>query len=92
MVAVISVDVYPFLSFSDLIYHSEDKGQVFSGCTVSPDSKETKLESSDQETSPSADKNAGVVLVPCLAQKCVPAAISGGVGIPKVPGSRLHDR
>ena len=37
---------------------------MFSGCTVPPDSKETKLESSNQEASPSAGKNTGVVLVP----------------------------
>ena len=30
---------------------------MFSGCTVLPDSKETKLGSSDQEVSPSAGKN-----------------------------------
>ena len=39
---------------------------VFSGSTVPPDSKETELGSSDQEASPSAGKNIGVVLVPCL--------------------------
>ena len=38
---------------------------MFSGCTVPPDSKETKLGSSNQEDSPSAGKNTGVVLVPC---------------------------
>ena len=31
-----------------------------------PDSKETELGSSDQEAFPSAGKNTGVVLVPCL--------------------------
>ena len=30
---------------------------MFSGCTVPPDSKETKLGSSNQEASPSAGKN-----------------------------------
>ena len=39
---------------------------MFSGCTVLPDSKETKLGSSDQEASPSAGKNTRVVLVSCL--------------------------
>ena len=39
---------------------------MFSGCTVLPDSKETEHGSSDQDTSPSAGKNTGVVLVPCL--------------------------
>ena len=54
-----------------------------------PDSKETKLGSRDQEASPSAGKNTGVVLVPCRAWKCVPTAISGGVDISKVPGCHL---
>ena len=44
-----------------------------------PDSKETKLGSSDQETSPSAVKNTGIVLVPYHTWKCVPIALSGGV-------------
>ena len=38
---------------------------MFSGCTVLPGSKETKLGSSEQEAPPSAGKNNGVVLVPC---------------------------
>ena len=62
---------------------------MFSGCTVLPDSKETKLGSSDQEASPSAGKNTGIVLVPCRAWKCVPTAISGGVDISEVPGCHL---
>ena len=40
--------------------------KLFSGCTVAPDSKETKLGISDQEASSPAGKNARVVLVPCL--------------------------
>ena len=63
--------------------------QVFSGCTVLPDSKKTKLGSSKQEASPSAGKNTGVVLVPCCAWKCVPTAISGDVDISEVPGCHL---
>ena len=51
-----------------------------------PDSKETELGSSDQEASPSAGKNTGIVLVPCRAWKCVPTAISGDVDISEVPG------
>ena len=35
------------------------KEQVFSGCTVPPDSKETTLEKSDLEDFPSAGKSAG---------------------------------
>ena len=60
---------------------------MFSGCTVLPDSKETKVGSSEQEASPSAGKNTRIVLVPCCAwNSCVPTAISGGVDIFKVPG------
>ena len=62
---------------------------MFSGCTVLPDSKETKLEGSDQEASPSASKNIGIVLVPSRAWKCVPTAISCGVDISEVPGCHL---
>ena len=43
----------------------------------------------DQEASPSACKNTGVVLVPYHAWKCVPTAISCGVDIYEVPGCRL---
>ena len=53
------------------------------------DSKEAELGSSDQEASPSPGKNAGIVLVPCRAWKCVPAAISRGVDISEVPGCHL---
>ena len=38
---------------------------MFSDCNVPPDSKETKLGSSNQEAFPSAGKNSVVVLVPC---------------------------
>ena len=59
------------------------------GCTVPPDSKQTELGSSEQEASPSADKNIRIVLVSCHAWKCVPTAISGGVDISKAPGCHL---
>ena len=62
---------------------------MFSGCTVPPDSRETELGSSNQEASPSAGKNTRIVLVPCLAWKCVPTAISGGVDNSEVPGCHL---
>ena len=39
---------------------------------VPPDSKETEPGSSDQEASPSAGKNTGVVLVPCLHMEVRP--------------------
>ena len=54
---------------------------MFSGCTVSSDSKETELGSSNQEASPSAGKNTGVVLMPCCTWKCAPTAISSSVNI-----------
>ena len=62
---------------------------MFSGCNKSLDSKETELESSNQEPSPSGDKNAEVDLVPCSALKCVPIATSGGADVYEVPGCHL---
>ena len=83
MVAVNSIDAYPFWAFSDLICHLRIQEQVFSGYTVLPDIKENELGSSDQEASPSAGKNTDVVLVPCCAWKCVPTDISGDMDISK---------
>ena len=37
------------------------KEQVFSSCTVLPDTKETELRHSNQEASPSAGKNTGML-------------------------------
>ena len=54
-----------------------------------PDSKKTKLASSDQEASPSAGKNTGIVLVPYRVLTCGPTAISRGVDISEVPGYHL---
>ena len=62
MVAVISVDAYPFV--------------VFSGCTVLPDSKETEFGSSNQEVSPSAGKNTELVSVPSLQMEMRPYSYS----------------
>ena len=59
---------------------------MFSGFTEPPDSKQTKLRSSNQETFPIAGKHAELVLVPWRAWKCVYRAIAGGVYISKVPG------
>ena len=74
MVAVISVDAYPFLAFSDLASHLEDAGigVFWLGCTVLPDIKGTELGSSDQVASPSVGKNIGVVLVPCSCMEVHP--------------------
>ena len=62
---------------------------MFSGCTVSPGSKKTELESSNQEASPSAGKSTMIALVSCRTWKCVPPAISGGVDISEVCGCHL---
>ena len=79
--AVICLDAYLFfLAFWDLTYHLED-AEVFSGCTMLPDSKVINLESSNQEVSQSAVKNTGVVVVPWHAWKYVATAISAGVDI-----------
>ena len=67
MVATTSVDAYSFLAFSGLTYHLEDTGVGFFGCNVLPDSKETKLGSSNQEASPIAGKYTEIVLQPCFA-------------------------
>ena len=70
VVAVISVDAYPFLAFKDLTCHLEDTGRgVLWLHSVPPNCKETKLRSSNQEPSPSASKNTGVVLVSCSRMK-----------------------
>ena len=61
---------------------------MFSGCTVLSDSKESELENSNQEASPSAVKNTGIVLVTCRTWKC-PTAIFGGVDISEVSGCHL---
>ena len=60
---------------------------MFSGCTVPLDSKETELGSSNQEFSPSAGKNTGVVFVPSWRMEV--EAISGGVDISEVTGCHL---
>ena len=61
---------------------------MFSGCTVLPVGKETKLGISNLEASPS-DENTGIVLVPCLTWKCVFTAVFGCVGISELPWCHL---
>ena len=65
MEAVISVDAYPFLGFSDLTCHLEHTGIGVFWLHLPPDSKETELGSSDHEASPSAGKNTSIVSVLC---------------------------
>ena len=69
------------LAFSGLTCHLGNTW-VFSGCTVLPDSKDTKLESSihPRGFSISMQKNR-IVLAPC--RTCGPTAISGGADISK---------
>ena len=54
MIAVVSVDAYPFWHSQIMLITRIRRELVFSGCTEPADSKETKLGSSDQEVSPSA--------------------------------------
>ena len=89
VVVVINIDAYPFLAISDLTCHLVDTGIGVSCCIVSPDSKETKVGSNNQGTSPTAGKNTGVVLVPCCTWKCGPTAIFSGVNISEIPGCHL---
>ena len=63
MLAMIRADAYRFLAFLDLTCLMIQE-QMFSSCTMPPESKETQLGSSAQEASPSACKNTGVVSVP----------------------------
>ena len=71
---------------SDLTCHLEDTGI---GVFWLHGARRPNLGSSDQEVSPLAGKNTGIVLKPCRAWKLVPTAISGGVDISEVPGCHL---
>ena len=51
-----------------------------------PDNNNTACGSNKQEDSSLACKNTGVVLMPHSTYNCVPAAISSGAAILKVPG------
>ena len=83
MVAVISVDAYPFLAFSDLTCNLDDTGiGVFWQLLIV---RRLDLEVATKRfASLSAGKNAGVVLVPCHTWKYVHTPISGGVDISMV--------
>ena len=83
MVAVISVDAYPFFWFLRPVT-LRIQGSVFSGCTDPSDSKKTKLRSCDQEAFPLAGKNTRIVLVACFTRKCIPTAICDAVDISEV--------
>ena len=72
VVAVISVDAYPLLAFSDLTCHLEDTEIGVFWLNVPPNRKETKLGSNNQEASPSLGKNTGVILVPCSGMEVHP--------------------
>ena len=71
MVAVVNVDAYPFVAFSDLTCYHEDKVKIF--FLVATKSLLHQY-----------GKNTGVVLQHCHAWKCISAAISGGVDISEV--------
>ena len=80
VVAVISVDAYPFFGFlrTDLSPWGY-KNRCFL-IALLPGSNETELGSSE---------NTAIVLVLCHAWKCVPTAIFSGVDISEVPGCHL---
>ena len=87
---MICIDAYPFLNFLNLTcHHLEDTGIGISSCTVPPDSKGTKLGSSDQKASLAAGKSNRVVLVPCCTWQCVPTIISSDLYISKVSECHL---
>ena len=88
MVAVISVDAYPFWLSQTWPVTLRIQEYVLSGCIVMPNGKETKLGSIDQEFSPSAGKRTRVVLVPCCTWTCVPTTVSSGVDTWETP--RCH--
>ena len=69
---MVNVDACPFFGFlrSDLLPWGY--GNRCFLVALPPDSKDTKLGSSDQEASPLAGKNTGVVLVPCLHMEVHP--------------------
>ena len=89
MVAVTSVDAYPFLAFLGLTCHLEDTGIGVFPVALCCLRVRRLFGSCDQEASPSAGKKTRVVLLACLAWKCVPTIISGGVDISKVRGCHL---
>ena len=60
---------------------------AFSCCIMTPDSKQGKPGSCNQEISPPVGKNTEVVLVPCHKWKSVPTAISDDLVIAEVPES-----
>ena len=65
---------------------------MFSRCTVPPDSIAIKLDSNNQEASPSAGKNTGVVLVPFSRMQVRPYKFFGSVDLSEDPGSHLLRR
>ena len=70
VVAVNNADAHLLMTFPDLTCYLVDTG-MFYGCTTSPDIKDTKLISSNQETYPSVGKNTGLVFMPCWTWKLV---------------------
>ena len=62
---------------------------MFPGSTLLAGSKETELGSSDQDTSSSAGKKTGIVLVRVSTWKYVPTVTFGGADISKLPRCHL---
>ena len=75
VVAVISVDAYPFMAFSNLNCHLEGMGIgvfLFALCHLIVRRPNLEVIWIDQEVFPSAGKNTGVVLVPCSRMEVHP--------------------
>ena len=78
-----------FLAFSDMTWNLEDTRIGVFWLQLPPESKESKLGSSNQQAFPSAGQNSGVLLAPCCGWKCVPTTNSIAVDISEAPGCHL---
>ena len=73
VIAVISVDAYPFLAFSNLTCHLEDT-EIGVFWLHYATWQEIKLGSSNQEASSSAGRNTTVLLLPCSCMEVDPCS------------------
>ena len=87
VVAVISVDVYPFSGFLRLNLSPWGYGnRCFLVALCRLIVRRPNTGNRDQAASPWAGKNNGMVLLLCWARKCTPTAIPGHVDISQLPG------
>ena len=89
VVAVSSVDAYPFLAFTDLTCHLTGcRNTCFLVALCCLIVRRPNLEEATKRLLHQQVKT-GIVLVLCHAWKCVPTVISSGVNISEVPGCYL---